>query len=209
MNFAYINDEKKIGSYKNFFYSSIFLLEIFWYLFLACAPLLTINFERACMVRVETRIQSIYYIMLYSEGSGTRKVGFYGTYPGIKSKNGFAVYILNDDFCSRKEKRKISLFWRIWWLCKNMSKNLGKLKTQVLNTNSYCKRWWSIISVKYVVRISLQIFCLSCIFPPNVDQISTKKNWRSDWWANCLYLWSSTSCIHKKKRKFVSMVFMF
>ena len=130
--------------------------------------------------------------MLYSEGSGTRKVGFYGTYPGIKSKNGFAVYILNDDFCSRKEKRKISLFWHIWWLCKNMSKNLGKwrnlalvnlpipislpkLKTQVLNTNSYCKRWWSIISVKYVVRISLQIFCLSCIFPPYVDQISTKK----------------------------------
>ena len=60
--------------------------------FLACAPLLTINFERACMVRVETRIQSIYYIMLYSEGSGTRKVGFYGTYPRIKTKNGFAVF---------------------------------------------------------------------------------------------------------------------
>ena len=53
--------------------------------------------------------------------------------------------------------------------------SLPKLKTQVSNTNSYCKRWWSIISVKYVVRISLQIFCLSCIFPPNVDQISTKK----------------------------------
>ena len=30
--------------------------------------------------------------MLYSEGSGTRKVGFYGTYPRIKTKNGFAVF---------------------------------------------------------------------------------------------------------------------
>ena len=29
---------------------------------------------------------------VYSEGSGTRKVGFYSTYPGIKTKNGFAVF---------------------------------------------------------------------------------------------------------------------
>ena len=137
--------------------------------------------------------------MLYSEGSGTRKVGFYGTYPGIKSKNGFAVYILNDDFCSRKEKRKNSLFWHIWWLCKNMSKNLGKLKTQVLNTNSYCKRWWSIISVKYVVRISLQIFCLSCIFPPYVDQISTKK--LTKWLMSELSIPLEFNIMHSQKKK--------
>ena len=157
------------------------------------------------MVRVETRIQSIYYIMLYSEGSGTRKVEFYGTYPGIKTKNGFAVFWMMI-FVPEKKKEKLVYFGtfddyvNLALVNLPIAISLPKLKTQVLNTNSYCKRWWSIISVKYVVRISLQIFCLSCIFPPYVDQISTKKNWRSDWWANCLYLWSSTSCIHKKKK---------
>ena len=61
------------------------------------------------MVRVETRIQSIYYIMLYSEGSGTRKVGFYGTYPGIKTKNGFAVFWMMI-FVPEKKKEKIVYF---------------------------------------------------------------------------------------------------
>ena len=47
--------------------------------------------------------------MLYSEGSGTRKVGFYGTYPGIKSKNGFAVFWMMI-FVPEKKKEKIVYF---------------------------------------------------------------------------------------------------
>ena len=165
------------------------------------------------MVRVETRIQSIYYIMLYSEGSGTRKVEFYGTYPGIKTKNGFAVFWMMI-FVPEKKKEKLVYFGtfddyvNLALVNLPIAISLPKLKTQVSNTNSYCKRWWSIISVKYVVRISLQIFCLSCIFPPYVDQISTKKiDEVTD--ERIVYTFGVQHHAFTKKRKFASMVFMF